>query len=167
MGNHGASWELAGVLLDGEGPKAGAGISTTIESVVPIWKHLSPFLPGPCLPVSRPLTRTPPDGYSVCALPAPLFPSLAPDPCARLARWMLAVTVPPQLDVGRCVPSAPGVCAGSAAGTGCVPSGPVELSAATGRAARGAGVSSRAGQRPWVEDPTPHSDSTRKWLWVT
>lgn len=74
MGNHGASWELAGVLLDGEGPKAGIGRSTVTQSVVPIWKHLSPFLHGPCLPVSWPLKLILADCYSVCALPAPLFP---------------------------------------------------------------------------------------------
>ena len=74
MGNHGASWELAGVLLDGEGPKAGTGRSTITQSVVPIWKRLSPFLHGPCLPVSWPLKLILADCYPVCALPASLCP---------------------------------------------------------------------------------------------
>lgn len=55
-------------------PKSRYWESTIIQSVVPIRNPLSPFLHGPCLPISWPLKLTLPGCYSACALPVSLFP---------------------------------------------------------------------------------------------
>lgn len=49
-------------------------IGRRTQSVVPTWKHLPPFLHGPCLTFSWLLKLILEDCYSVCALPASLFP---------------------------------------------------------------------------------------------